>query len=119
MILDTGICSVFRKMEIAIPGGMPRHEYKLLHQGWYGELNFETSPARPTEGRSELRTDARIRIWQNRFIRQNDVVVLRDIDSLEEREEGETVYRVNRAFHGKDDNGPTPISDLSLEVYEP
>ncbi len=116
MILDTGICSVFRETDAAQPGGMPRHQYALLTQSWYGELSFETSPARPTEGRQERRTDARIRIHQCREIRQNDIVALYQANALTN---GAPAYRVTRAWHGLDDGGPTPVTDLSLEVYTP
>ena len=30
-----------------------------------------------------------------------------------------TAYRVIRAFHGKDDDSPAEISDLTLEVFKP
>lgn len=116
MILDTGVCSVFRESDAASPGGMPRHEYTLLTQSWYRELAFETSPAHPTQGRQELKTDARIRILQDRRIKQNDIVALYQADSPRN---GAPTYRVTRAFHGTDDDSPTPITDLTLEEYTP
>ena len=119
MILDSGICSVFRRNDTAQPGEMPRPSFKLLAQGWYGELSFETSPARPTAGRQELKTDARIRILQCRAIRQNDVVILRELADYVERQEGETVYRITRAYHGEDEKSGDLISDLALEVVAP
>lgn len=100
-------------------GETPKPGYQLVGRSWYGELDFETSPARPTEGRRELRTDARIRILQNRGIRQNDVVILRELADWEGRTAGEPIYKIQRAWHGKDDDGPTPITDLSLEVTRP
>ena len=48
MILDSGICKVFRKANVAAPGAKPTFEDRLIHEGWYGELNFETAPANPT-----------------------------------------------------------------------
>ena len=119
MILDSGICSIFRKQDIALSGEMPRASYSLIGQSWYGELSFETSPARPTEGRQELKTDTRVRILQNRAIRQDDVVVLRDLTVFEDRAQNEPVYKITRAWHGPDENGATLISDLSLEVFRP
>ena len=56
---------------------------------------------------------------QCRPIRQNDVVVLEHLASFDERSEGATVYQIDRAYHGVDDDGPTMISDLTLEVIEP
>lgn len=119
MILDRGICSIFRKVDTAEAGAMPRPGYILIYQSWYGEPSFETNSARPTDGRKELRTDARIRIMQNREIRQNDVCVLRDVCRFSQVKKSELVFRINRAFHGQDDDGPTLISDLSLEAMEP
>lgn len=117
MILDSGICTVFRKYDTALSGEMPRPGYMLLWKSWYGELSFETSPSRPTEGREERRTDARIRVQQNRDIRQHDIVVLQNVDRWEDVTG--PVYDVTRAWHGQDDGSPTPVSDLTLEVFEP
>ena len=119
MILDTGICSVFRRQETARPGEMPKPGYMLLYVGWYGELSFETSPARPTEGRKELKTDARIRILQCREIKQDDIAILRDIADFSQRRDGEPVYKITRAYHGKDEKSGALITDLTLEVYRP
>ena len=119
MILDRGICTVFQSVNVSSPGDMPRQGYLPIWASWYGELSFETSPARPTEGRKELRTDKRIRILQCDRIRQNDIVILDHISAMEEVAAGTPVYRVNRAYHGIDDDGPTQITDLNLEVTEP
>ena len=119
MILDAGICSIFRKVDLALSGEMPRPGFELIGQSWYGELSFETSPARPTEGRQELKTDTRVRILQNRAIKQDDVVVLQDLAVFEDRAQDEPVYKITRAWHGPDETGATLISDLSLEVFRP
>ena len=119
MILDKGVLTVFREKDMAISGEMPRRGYDPIDRKWYGELNFETSPARPTEGRTELRTDARVRIHQNRGIRQNDVVILRNLYAFDARHPDDPVYRVTRAWHGADETGATLITDLSLEVFTP
>ena len=83
MILDTGICTLFRRTDQAEPGGRPVYGYTRLGQSWYGELAFETSPAWETEGRKSLRADARIRIHQDRSLRQHDVAVLMDAETVE------------------------------------
>ncbi len=119
MILDKGICTIFRKKDIALSGEMPRPVFVVIGKSWFGEDSFETSPARPTEGRKELRTDAKIRILQDRSIRQNDVVLLREVNDWSERTTDDAVYKIQRAWHGQDDDGPTPITDLSLEVVQP
>lgn len=40
MILDTGICSIFRPEDHAVGGAMPKLRYSLLYKSWYGELSF-------------------------------------------------------------------------------
>lgn len=119
MILDSGICTVFRKTDVSEPGAMPTVGYLPIWASWYGELSYETAPTWQTEGRKEQRADERIRVLQCRSIRQNDVVVLEHLASFDERSEGATVYKIVRAYHGEDDDGPTMISDLTLEVIEP
>lgn len=115
MILDKGICSVFRRTDVAAPGAMPVYQYTRLYVGWYAELDFVTVPATPTENRTEVQTDARIRVLQNRDIRNHDLVVLDDANSID----GKTVYEITRAFHGHDDENGELITDLSLREVEP
>ena len=120
MILDTGICTLFQCVDMAAPGEMPYPAYQILGKSWFRELSFETSPVQPTEGRKEKRTDNRIRILQDRRIRENrDLVILRDLDAFADRETTDTVYRITRAFHGTDEDSPAAITDLSLEVMKP
>lgn len=119
MIMDDGICTIFRKTDVSAPGGMPTFGYSPIWASWYGELNFETSPAWPTEGRKELRVDKRIRILQYNLLREDDVVVLEHVDSWANISPGATIYRIARVYHGQDDNRPTKISDLTLEVVKP
>ena len=119
MILDDGICTVFEARDMSLSGEMPRKVYIPIWASWYARLAYETSPARPTDGRSELRTDARIRILQCTTVRQDDVVILEHLERFDERSQDAAVYRVTRAWHGTDDDGPTQITDLTLEVYKP
>jgi len=119
MILDTGICTVFRKTDTSAAGCMPTIGYTLIGSSWFGELSYETSPAWPTDGRKEQKADRRIRILQNRGIAQDDVVVPEQLTRMQDKSSGTPVYRIARAYHGLDDDGPTPISDLTLEVIEP
>lgn len=119
MILDSGICSIFRKEDIALSGEMPKPRFTFVGKSWFGELSFETSPARPTDGRTALKTDARIRILQNRNIKQYDIVLLDDVTEWNDRSLDSLVYRITRAYHGQDDSGADLITDLSLEVYKP
>ena len=111
MILDTGICKVYRKTNIAGVGAMPVYQDTLIAEGWYGELNFETAPLRPAGPRENVRTDTRVRILQNRQINNHDRVLLSAEDGV--------VYEVTRAYHGTDADNGEPITDLSLEVVTP
>lgn len=113
MLLDKGIAKVYRKVNTAAAGDKPVWTNVQIFAGWYGELDFETAPARPTEAREEVRTDARIRILQNRQIANHDRVVLDDASG------NTTAYEVTRAYHGRDDESGEPITDLSLEVVQP
>lgn len=113
MILDSGIASVFHMINIAKPGAKPSLSPVKFHESWYGELSFETAPAAPTDSREDTRVDARIRILQNREIRNQDQVNLYPYDEEPRR------YRVKRAYHGFDKESGELITDLSLEVIKP
>lgn len=117
MILDSGICSIFTATDTAQSGKMPVKTYSLKYQSWYGELSFETSPAYPTDGRKERQTDARIRVLQNRTIKQDDIVLLEQAATYEARTT--RPYRITRAYHGMDEENATLITDLTLEVVTP
>ena len=117
MILDRGICKVFRKTNTAEAGSKPTWTDGLFHESYYGELNFETAPARPTEHREEINTAARVRILQNRGINNHDRVKLIRFDSSQ-RPEDDEVFEVTRAWHGKDEDSGEEITDLTLEVVK-
>ena len=95
---------------------MPRYQYDVLTKRWYKALQFETSPAYPTEGREEVQTDARIRIHQDRRINNHSVVVLANVDRVEETTE---TYEVTRAYHGRDEDSGELITDLTLKKVRP
>lgn len=119
MILDTGICSIFHRTDGSSPGDMPSVTYTHLFSGWYKELSYETAPVWQTDGRKDQKCDGRIRILQCRSIAQNDVLVMAQISAWKDKPAGLTVYKVIRAWHGTDDDGPALISDLALEVITP
>lgn len=119
MILDSGVCTVFRRQDISLAGGKPRYQYVRIYQSWYGELDFETRPMFQTEGRKELHTDARIRVYQNRGLKELDVVALADVHSVDDVPDGEPLYSIIRCWHGADDTSPDPYTDISLEVTRP
>lgn len=115
MILDRGICRVFESVSTTPPGGKPTTELQEKHVSYYGELSYETSPARPTEKRPENQTATRVRILQNRKIRNGDVATLEPFDGTEGKTEK---YRIARAWHGTDADSGEEITDLTLEVTE-
>ena len=116
MILDSGICTVFHKVNTSPAGRMPVYGYELLGKGWFKSLDFTNAPRWQTEKREEVNISKRIRILQDARITNHDVVFLSDVDEIEE---GELCYEVIRAFHGTEDGTGTPITDLSLEVTIP
>lgn len=119
MILDTGICSIFHRGDVSAPGSMPTYGYTHVFSGWYKELSYETAPSWQTEGRKDQKADGRVRILQCRSIVQDDVLVMAEFSEWKDRPAGAKAYRIVRAYHGMDDDGPTPISDLTLEVVTP
>ena len=115
MILDRGVCRILHKTSTTPGGGKPTATWAVIHESYYGELSFETAPARPTEKRQDTKTAARIRILQNRRIRNDDVAELTPFDGTEAKTEH---FRIARAWHGDDGDSGEPISDLTLEVTE-
>lgn len=116
MLLDSGVCTIFAKVNIAEKGGMPREGYEKKSKSWYGELEHASLQEWPTSGREEIRVDMRIRILQNRRITNHDVVILRNVDEVEA---GMEKYEVLRAYHGHDDESGEMITDLTLERIKP
>lgn len=114
MILDRGIAIIYRVGNIAAPGEKPIEGTAEIYRSYFGELDFETSPARPTANRKETQTDLRIRIIQNRKIRNEMRVSLLTGD-------GKTppVYEITRAYHGTDDESGELITDLTLKEVSP
>lgn len=109
MNLDKGICTVYHTANTAAAGAKPILSETAFWQSWYGELNFETSAARPTDTRKEIRTDARIRILQNREIKEHDRVALSAFGNDPEH------YEIERAYHGQDEESGEMITDLTLK----
>lgn len=126
MILDSGICTVFKKADLSEPGGMPVFGLKVRTKAFFGMLDFATEQEWPTEGREETEVAARIRILQDRAITNHDAVVLEDVNTgtdsmtVEELHNafGVTVLEVTRAYHGHDDETGEPITDLTLKAVK-
>lgn len=117
MILDRGMCRVFRKTKTSGAGEKPAYSDVLIHESYYGELSFETAEAHPTERREETRTAARIRILQHRGIANHDRIELEPFDGTASPD-GLLRYEVTRAWHGDDEDSGEAISDLTLEADE-
>lgn len=115
MMLDSGICSIFRKTYTSQPGGKPVEGYEMLSTGWYGLLQFETMPAWPTESREEREVSLRIRVLRDVRIDSKSVVALRLVYELAEDVER---YEVARVYHGVDEESGEEISDLTLRRVE-
>lgn len=112
MILDSGIATFYHRENRAENGKKPVFDHVQYYQGYYGELAFETNPAYPTDSREEVRTDARIRVLQNRTITNEDAVLLEPVNGVE------TFYRVTRCYHGTDDESGELITDINLTETE-
>lgn len=115
MILDSGYCKIYRRKATTPKGGKPTYETAVIHESYYGELAFETSPRRPTEGREETQTATRVRVLQNRTITNQDECELTPFNGSEKKA---IRYRIVRAYHGRDEESGEEISDLTLEVYD-
>lgn len=113
MILDKGIATVYRKRNTAAPGAKPTFTDEQFFQSWYGELGFETSSFFQTEKREEVKTDARVRVLQNREIKEHDRVTLEPLNGAPR------AYEVTRAAHYADRESGEMITDLNLEEVSP
>ena len=114
MILDSGICTVFGKQNVAGAGRLAVFEYVQKAKSWYGVRSFSTVPR--LQDREEISVSYSIRILQNMCVNNHDVVILDDVDAVDDQH---TMYEVIRAFHGVEDFTGTPITDIDLEVIRP
>lgn len=112
MILDSGVCSIYHKVNIAEPGNRPRFGYELVHQSFYGERSFSTS-ARYGDNREAVRVDLRIRVVQCKRITNHDVVVMGLHETMPD---GVEMFEVVDAFHDKDSDNGQPVTDLYLQL---
>lgn len=101
MILDSGICSIFRR---------GKRVFERIGASWYRELAFETQPSKENVS-DGVQTGARIRIHEARQVARGDVLLLGDAPSLAIFD---PCYEIVRAYHGQDDENGQPITDLTL-----
>lgn len=116
MILDDGICTVFRRVNIAERGNMPKYRHDAISRHWYKMLDFANVQANQTGYREETRTDARIRILEDRRITNQDVIVLANVPTVDDVM---VAYEVTRAYHGRDTDSGERITDLTLTRVRP
>lgn len=116
MILDKGICTIYRKTDKANGVGMPVWEHQMVCQSWYGELDFAAEEHYATDYREEVKADARIRIHQDRSINSHCVAVM-NAESV--WQDGAEHYEVTRAYHGRDAESGELITDLTLRRVTP
>ena len=106
MILDKGICRIYKTENGAPAGNKPIDTLILRCESWYGELDFGSDPAYVTEYREDVETTARVRIHQDRNITTRDAATLSVVP--------EARFEITRAYHALDDDSGQPITDLSL-----
>ncbi len=106
MNLDTGICSIYKLENKARAGGKPDIQIVIpaISEPWYGELDFESNPKYVTEMQEDVEIASRIRVLQDKRINRQTVVTLADGKQ----------YKVERAYHGKDEESGELITDISL-----
>ncbi len=106
MMIDTGLCSIYKIEDTSEAGGMPVLTAKLpaLAEVWYGELGFESNPVFETELQESVEISARIRILQDKRVNRQTLLDLAD---------GKR-YKVERAYHGYDEDSKELITDLNL-----
>ena len=115
MLLDSGICRIYHKKNVAEPGRKPTFENVLIYEGMYARLMFETARNDPTGDREEVKTDLRIRVFEVPNVNNHDLVQVQSmINPLDS-----TDYQVSRAYHGHDSESGELITDLNLEVIKP
>ena len=112
MILDSGICKIYRLTNTAGAGNMPNETKALVAELWYGELSYESSPVRNTESQEQVEIATRIRVLRNRSIAEKAIVEI-----------GTESYQVERVYNGVDQESGEQICDLSLArrdtIYDP
>ena len=106
MILDKGICTIYRTENGAPVGNKPIDTLIQRYESWYGELDFGTAPRYVTEFREDVETTARVRILQDWSITTRDMATLSAAPDVR--------FEITRAYHAKDDESGELITDLDL-----
>ena len=104
MILDKGICEIYRKTDTAPAGEKPAYERVLVYSSWFGDLDFVSVTEAETAGQNTPSIDRKIRVLDNAVI-----------SPLMPAKIGQDWYEIKRVFHGKDDDSGELIADISLQ----
>ena len=115
MLRDTGICTIYRLVDTAEPGGMPTQTLAPIFRGQYGQRSFGGSRRDPTGQRPDTRIDEKIRIQETRYIHAQDVVILADTENTGVLT---PAYAIVDYYHDLDEDNGDPITDLYLQRYE-
>lgn len=115
MILDSGILTIYRTIDTAEPGGMPRQTLQALYRGWYGLRAWGSRRRDPTGARPDRQIDCRVRILRLNDLREGDLVILSDVAATGVLT---PAYRVEEFYQAADEESGELISDLYLQRYE-
>lgn len=102
MLLDDGILKIYKIVLQKSETGKPIKKLKYFDKAWYGELNNCISEYYNAK-QADIEIELRVRIWQNKKVQTNDIIV---IDNIQ--------YKVGRIYHGFDEDDQ-PITDITLE----
>jgi len=111
MILDKGICTLYKVSNSAAAGAMPVQSLTKIADHWFADLEFEAAMFMDTDNSEQILVEKKIRILQNLNVLKGTVI---KIDS--------DYYKVVRVYHGKDElifygrsqGSGELISDISL-----
>lgn len=112
MILDDGICSIFRAANVAAAGRMPVWGFEPVGQSWFKRRSYSTRASFMREGAEDTTVSLRIRILRNDAVTNHDVVILVPADAMLPNVKR---YSVINAVHDVDPDSGEAVTDLYLE----
>ena len=104
MILDSGICKIYKIANTAGPGEMPNENKVKIAERWFGDLDFSSAPTQYTESLEQIEVSRKIRV-----LRVDEIVMKKTIVEI-----GVEAYMVERVYDGTDKESGERISDISL-----
>ena len=103
VILDQGPCEIWDIVQSEPDGEYPREILKNPREAFYGELSFSTFPTFETDYQESVEIDRKIRILRDLSVNRQTAVLV-----------GGRQYKVQRVYHGYDEDSGEDISDVSL-----